>query len=111
MTRSLKPSDLPASAELEIVDREPSLTGEMCARGTILMAFREAAMELWGEAGLRDIGQRLPEAARAETLDISTVNLAWVPEAYVLAWYDAVWRGPCEQQRDAFRQFLNSMLV
>lgn len=110
MTRSHYPSELPPSAELEIVDQEPSITGEMCARGTILMAFREAAMELWGEAGLRELGQRLPEAARVETLEISTVNLAWVPEAYVLAWYDAVWHGPCEKRRDAFRKFLNCMM-
>jgi hypothetical protein len=82
----------------------------MSARGTILMAFRDAALAMWGEPGLRDIGQRLPDEVRAKTLDVAAGNLDWVPENYVLAWYEAVWHGPCGQQRDAFLKYLDRML-
>jgi hypothetical protein len=81
-----------------------------CARGTIMMAFRDAANRLWGEAGTREIGSRLSPAVRAETLDVAAVNLVWVPETYVLEWYQAVWDGPCEARSEAFRIYLDRML-
>jgi hypothetical protein len=84
--------------------------GESCARGTILMAFRDAANTLWGDAGVRAIGAALPEDVRRETVDVGVVNLAWVPETYVLAWYEAVWHGPCGGDRDAFVGFLQRMM-
>lgn len=110
MTRARSPSDLDPDASEDGLIASPSSQREMCARGTILMAFNDAALQLWGAQGGKKIGERLPEAVRAETLDVSTVNLTWVPEDYVLAWYDAVWHGPCDQKRDEFIRFLNRMM-
>jgi hypothetical protein len=84
--------------------------GESCARGTILMAFHAAAEEIWGDAGVRAIGSLLSEEIRRETVDVSAVNLAWVPETYVLAWYEALWHGPCEQSSEMFVMFLDRMM-
>lgn len=110
MSRSRIPSDFAEPIGAESYAPTSSLWPEVRARGTILMAFREAAHDLWGEDGEREIGKRLPDVVRAETLDLAAVNLAWVPEAYVLSWYDALWHGPCDKQREVFARFLCRMM-
>jgi hypothetical protein len=98
------------AAGIENLDLAAAAQTEACARGTILMAFRDAANRLWGETGTREIGSRLSPKVRAETIELAAVNLVWVPEAYVLEWYQAVWDGPCEARSEAFRIFLDRML-
>jgi len=111
MTRSPDSLDIPSMFPSPAAEAVlGSTTDTECARGTILIAFREATNDLWGAEGVRAIGERLPQVVREETLDVSAVIPLWVPESYVLAWYEALWHGPCEARRNSFDTFLGRML-
>jgi hypothetical protein len=89
---------------------EIATASDMRVRGTVLMAFRAAAVATWGEEGLREMGQLLSERTRRDTVDVAAVNLDWMPETYVLEWYNALWHGPCCKRRELFLKFLNRMI-
>ena len=89
---------------------EIAAASDMRVRGTVLMAFRHAAIASWGEDGLRELGALLSEPTRRETVDIAAGNLDWMPETYVFEWYNAVWHGPCRTRRELFLKFLNRMI-
>jgi hypothetical protein len=91
-------------------DSGPVVGTESAARGTILLAFREAVLERYGSQGLADVAQRLPRDVRAATLDNLLLDVTWMPETHVLAWYDALWKGPCEGSSDNFCTLLDAML-
>jgi hypothetical protein len=80
------------------------------ARRTIFVSFRSAALELWGEPGLRDIAARLPRATREATIDAVTVADAMLPESYVLDWYLAAWEGPTGRSTQAYKGYLQRMM-
>lgn len=80
------------------------------ARGTILASFREAAVELWGAEGLAQIAAALPAEVRADTVDRIVVHLEWLPERYVMSWYEAVWNGPAARAAPSFARFLDRMM-
>lgn len=100
---------LDASVELAAAV-QTALTHNMRVRGTVLMACREAALACFGELGLSQLGTHLSEAARRETVEVAAASLDWMPEAYVLEWYQALWLGPCDKRRDLFLKFLNRMI-
>jgi len=83
---------------------------EPCARRTIFAAFRQSAVELWGRDGLRQLGERMPEEARRDTVDTVVVAHEWLPETYVLAWYEAAWEGPAARDNTAYFRFLDRMM-
>jgi hypothetical protein len=83
---------------------------EPCARKTLFVAFREAAQQLWGDAGLRDIARRLPDDVRRDTIESPVIAQKWLPERYVMAWYESAWSGPAEQQAARFRLFIDRMM-
>lgn len=83
---------------------------EMRARGTIFVAFREAVISLWGDRGIASVASGLPAIVRKETLESVVVSTEWVPEAHVLAWYEALWGGPCQRRTDLFCLVLDRML-
>lgn len=83
---------------------------EPCARGMILVGFRDAVRALWSEAGLRQIAALLPEEARRETVDRQVLPVEWLPERYIMAWYDAVWNGPAAGSWKLFASFLDKMM-
>lgn len=76
--------------------RPPADPPEPMARGNVLHGFREAARNLWGERGLDEIGQLLPRDAREGTLGRGEIllPLSWFPVRWVMAWHEAIWRGP-----------------
>ncbi|AKU96404.1 hypothetical protein AKJ09_03068 [Labilithrix luteola] len=80
------------------------------ARRTIFVGFRKAAIQLWGEPGLAEIGQIMPEEVRAATVDNVVVVGEWQPERYVMAWYDAVMTGPAKGDRAVFTKFIDRMM-
>src|SRR5690242_11418888 len=83
---------------------------EPCARRTIFVGFRRAALALWGEAGLAEIGQLLPEEVRVATVDNVVIVGEWQPERYVLAWYEAAMSGPAKGNRADFCAFIDRMM-
>ena len=85
----------------------PSVPG---ARRTILASFRTAALELWGAEGLAQIAARMPADARRETIDAVVLSAEFLPEEYVLAWYEAAFDGPAAGQNTEYFRFLDKML-
>jgi hypothetical protein len=80
-----------------------------CARRTIFSAFRSSAVDVWGPDALGRIGSAMPEAARRETVDPAVIADEWIPEAYVMAWYEAAWA--VSQRNDAeYYRFLDRMM-
>jgi hypothetical protein len=111
MTRRIEASESPEAVPSGSNSASEQLAADKKhVRGTVLMAFRDAALALWGEPALEEIGTRLSDAARKETVLVSAVNLGWVPESYVLEWYEALWHGPCAKRRDNFLKFLDRMM-
>jgi len=80
------------------------------ARGTIFVGFKQAVEGLWGAAGLRSVAQLLPVDVRYDTVDTVLVNMEWLPETHVLAWYEALWSGPCERKRHHFVTVIDRMM-
>jgi eukaryotic-like serine/threonine-protein kinase len=88
----------------------PAPASEPCVRKTILIAMREAARDQWGAQGLSDLAERMPEDVARDTLGAFGIAALWLPERYVMAWYEAVWEGPAQRQSAAFRRFLDCMM-
>jgi hypothetical protein len=72
----------------------PPPSGEPFARGSVIHGFRAAALEIWGEDGLRDVADRLPVDARVATIDRTVLPIEWVLIRHVVAWHEALWDGP-----------------
>ncbi len=89
---------------------EPVIGTVPCARGTIFVGFRHAVDSIWGARGLAQVSEHLPEEVRRATLENVVVNTEWIPETHVVAWYEALWAGPCESRRDKFTLALDRML-
>lgn len=81
-----------------------------CARGMILVGFRDAVRTLWGDSGLEQIRRLLPEEVRRETVERQVLPVEWLPERYVMAWYDAAFRGPAGESWKQFAAFLDKMM-
>jgi hypothetical protein len=92
------------------MDTQTSVAVEPKARRTIFAGFKVAATEMWGANGLTDIGSRLSPPVRRATVEAITVETDFLPESYVLEWYQAVWEGPAGRSRDLYNQFLQRMM-
>jgi hypothetical protein len=77
------------------------------AKHSVFVASRQAAVDLWGQAGLDAIGALLPDDARRDTVESALVAVEWLPERYVLAWHEAVWRGPARTNEAELHRFLH----
>ena len=89
---------------------EPAVGDDPCARGTIFVGFKHAVEAIWGKQGLDTVAAALPSDVRVQTLETVVVNTQWLPEAFVLSWYEALWTGPCERRRDRFALALDRMM-
>ncbi len=83
---------------------------EPLARRTIFSGFRRAAIDLWNEEGLREIGARMSDDARLRSVDALVIQEEMLPERFVLEWYVAVWEGPAGRDRALYNRFLNRMM-
>lgn len=108
-TSGLRPS-LPYHSVTQTIAPSTAAGLEMRARGTMLAGFREATLKLWGRGGLESVALLLPADVRKQTLESVVLDGAWFPETFVLAWYEALWSGPCLHRRDAFVAVLNRMM-
>lgn len=95
-------------AELEKSRSEVS-TGERVAsrvRGHTMLAFREAARELFGEQGLTRIGSRLPTSMLTRIDQRSE----WVPAEFVVAWAEAAWDCLLAHDEVALARYIDRMI-
>ena len=88
----------------------PVVGDQPCARGTIFVGFKHAVHGVWGEHGVASVAAALSPEVRSQTLERVVLNTEWLPESYVLAWYEALWSGPCEQRRERLALALDRML-
>lgn len=65
---------------------------------------------MWGEPRLGEIGAHLPQEVRIATVDNPLIVGDWLPERYVMAWYEAVMAGPAKGDRSVFCTFIDRMM-
>lgn len=88
------------------------MDGEPAARATQLLAFRSAAVTLWGVGAWQEIVDRLPVDAR-EALAPSRLLVAvgWVPERHLVTLAQAVFDGPAHGSDEAYREFVHGVIA
>lgn len=86
------------------------MTGEPCAAQRVFVASRAAAVDLYGDDGLRQIAAGLPADVRAALIDSAIITDAWLPERFVMAWQEAVFAGPARGSEDAFRRYVHKVV-
>lgn len=75
-------------------------------RAFVIHGHRSAAVELWGDEGLRAIARALPAETRVRTVDELLLATAWTPVSDVQDWFVAVWDGPAGRSEPRFSKFL-----
>jgi hypothetical protein len=88
----------------------PTRWKEPCARHTIFKAFREAARDCFREDGLLALAARLSPECRQFTVDAIAISELWLPERYVMEWYEAAFAGPCDCDRARYVRFIDRMM-
>jgi hypothetical protein len=73
-------------------------------RGTVLQSMVAAVRDMWGEDGVRDVADRLPDETRIATVGPMLSALRWYPTRYVLDWDEARLAGPAHGDEEAFRR-------
>jgi hypothetical protein len=85
-------------------------SAEPCAGQRVFVASRAAAVELYGDGGLREIAERLPPDVRGALIDSALITEAWLPERFVMAWQEAVFEGPARGSDDEFRRYVDKVV-
>ena len=83
---------------------------EPSCRRVIFVGFRAAVLSMWGERGLEAIADRIDGETRRATVDPIVISGQWLPERYVMAWYEAVWEGPAGRSNADYLTFLDRMM-
>lgn len=83
---------------------------EPMAGQRVFVASRAAAVAMWGDAVLRDIGARLPDEIRAALVDTAILVDPWLPERWVMAWQEAAWMGPAHEDEATFRRYVDRVV-
>jgi hypothetical protein len=83
---------------------------EPLAAQRVFVASRAAAVDLYGDGGLREIAERLPPAARGALVDSAILTEPWLPERFVIAWQEAVYGGPAHTSDDEFRRYIDKVV-
>ena len=83
---------------------------EPYARGTTFAASRIAVLKVWGEKGLDEIGGLVSVEVRRATVDGIVFASDWLPERYMVAWFEAAWLGPARQQQVQMRRFVDERI-
>jgi hypothetical protein len=80
------------------------------ARGVVMGGLRQAAIDVWGDEGLKMIGAALPTAVRASTFEQFVIPLSWYPETHVTAWFEAAYEHPAARREKDFCTYLDRMM-
>lgn len=80
------------------------------SRGIVPHASHLATMQLWGVAGLNSVAALLPPDTRAATIDQPIEPLGWMPERHQMAWFEAVFQGPCKNDDVAYCAWVDRMM-
>src|SRR5436309_12398325 len=83
---------------------------EPCAAQRVFVASRAAAVELYGDEGLREIGEHLPPDVRGALIDSALITEAWLPEGFVMAWQKAVFEGPVRSSDDELHRYIDKVV-
>src|SRR6516225_2147321 len=76
-------------------------------RGTIITGFIAATRELWGERGLRDVRDRLPDETRRATLDEIVMASSWLPVVHIIKWHETIYEGLAAKDDAVFMRFVD----
>jgi hypothetical protein len=76
----------------------------------VFVASRAAAVELYGDGGLREIAEHLPPDVRGALIDSALITEAWLPERFVMAWQEAVFAGPVRGHDDEFQRYMDKVV-
>jgi hypothetical protein len=88
------------------------MISEPSARATQLLAFRSAALTLWGTRAWQEVLDRLPADARAAlVVDGLVVAVGWVPEWHLVTLAQAVHDGPAQGSDEAYREFVKQVIA
>jgi hypothetical protein len=69
------------------------------------VAAREAALWAWGQGGVDDIAQRMPEPERGEVF--ADVLPPWIAERAMIAMGFGIWNGPAKRSKPEYFRFLH----
>ena len=86
------------------------MSAEPCAAQRVFVASRAAAVQLWGDDGLREIAEHLPPDVRGALIDSALITEAWLPERFVMAWQEAVFAGPVRGSDVELRRYIDKVV-
>ena len=75
-----------------------------------MLGFRAVCEETWGTEVYERTVALLPSSVRDATAGLRPIE-EWVDERYIIAWADAVWRGPARQDEALMRRFVAAMMA
>ena len=88
------------------------MKSEPSSKATHLVAFRAAAVAMWGNAGWEAVVDRLPKDARDALVQGGLVVAAgWVPERHMVKLAEAVFEGPVRGKPDLYRDFVHEVIA
>jgi hypothetical protein len=82
----------------------PSTTGNVVRR------MRQSVLDVWSTQGLASVAERVSPACRRETVDAVAIAAPWLPETYVMEWFDAVWEGPAARNKSGYLAFARGII-
>ncbi len=83
---------------------------EPLTRRKNVLGFRTACERTWGTGAYEQTLALLPNDVREATAGLLPME-EWVPEAFVVAWVGAVWRGPAKQDEATIRRYVASTVA
>jgi hypothetical protein len=89
------------------MEAKPAATAEPHVRRRYLTTMRDAAISMWGEAGLADVAAALPEDARRATVTAPIITEEWLPSRYIVDWANAIWTTRAERQTRIFSEYVD----
>jgi hypothetical protein len=75
-----------------------------------VIGFRAASEELWGRGVYEQIVAALPPDVQRATAGLRPME-PWVPEGFIAAWAEAVWRGPARCDEAQMRRYVGASVA
>jgi hypothetical protein len=88
----------------------PDAAREPCVHRKNVLGFRIACEQIWNKDSYEQAVALLPLAVRESTAGLLPIQ-EWVPETYIVAWAEAVWRGPAQQDEALMRRYVAASIA